>query len=110
MDNIKEYVEIKIENEIDICSICLQEYKDSETVFLKECKHIFHLNCITSWENFTEGLYFDCPVCRNSVRKINLKPVLKKRKIFCLFKKLLRIIMTLVIMLLVAALFVLFYR
>ena len=43
------------------CSICLEDYQDSDEVRVLLCKHIFHTECIDRWlgqENVR------CPVCR----------------------------------------------
>ena len=42
------------------CSICLEEYKKNDQVFVSKCNHIFHKNCITSWLNNNRT----CPLCR----------------------------------------------
>ena len=43
------------------CSICLEEYKKNDQVFVSKCNHIFHKNCITSWLNINNRT---CPLCR----------------------------------------------
>ncbi|XP_039043564.1 RING-H2 finger protein ATL67-like [Hibiscus syriacus] len=44
-------------------SICLCEYKDSETLrMMPECRHHFHAPCIDAWLKLNGS----CPVCRNS--------------------------------------------
>ncbi|CAH8390895.1 unnamed protein product [Eruca vesicaria subsp. sativa] len=42
------------------CVICLEEWKDEETVKEMPCKHRFHGGCIEKWL----GLHGSCPVCR----------------------------------------------
>lgn len=42
------------------CSICLEEYKKNEKIFLSNCEHIFHSKCINSWLNNN----ITCPICR----------------------------------------------
>ncbi|RQO94043.1 hypothetical protein POPTR_008G019000v4 [Populus trichocarpa] len=45
------------------CSICLQDYKDSDLLrLLPECGHLFHAQCIDLWLK----LHPTCPICRNS--------------------------------------------
>ncbi|KAJ6767629.1 TRANSCRIPTION FACTOR C2H2 FAMILY-RELATED [Salix koriyanagi] len=45
------------------CSICLQDYKDSDLLrLLPECGHFFHAQCIDLWLK----LHPTCPICRNS--------------------------------------------
>lgn len=45
------------------CSICLQDYKDTDVLrLLPECGHFFHLKCVDPWLK----LHPTCPICRNS--------------------------------------------
>ena len=45
------------------CSVCLQDYKDSEWLrLLPDCGHFFHRECIDMWLR----LNLSCPMCRNS--------------------------------------------
>ncbi|KAE8727540.1 RING-H2 finger protein ATL68 [Hibiscus syriacus] len=45
------------------CSICLSEYRDSETLrMMPECRHYFHVPCVDAWLKLNGS----CPVCRNS--------------------------------------------
>ncbi|XP_027101358.1 RING-H2 finger protein ATL70-like [Coffea arabica] len=45
------------------CSICLQDYKDTDMLrLLPECGHFFHLKCVDPWLKLNPT----CPVCRNS--------------------------------------------
>ncbi|KAL3523689.1 hypothetical protein ACH5RR_016523 [Cinchona calisaya] len=45
------------------CSICLQEYKDTDMLrLLPECGHFFHLKCLDPWLK----MHPTCPICRNS--------------------------------------------
>ncbi|KAI4351217.1 hypothetical protein L6164_005595 [Bauhinia variegata] len=45
------------------CSICLGDYKDTDTLrLLPECGHVFHLKCVDPWLK----LQPTCPICRSS--------------------------------------------
>lgn len=45
------------------CSICLADYKGSDTLrLLPDCGHLFHLRCVDPWLR----LHPTCPVCRTS--------------------------------------------
>lgn len=45
------------------CSICLQDYKDTDVLrLLPECGHFFHIKCVDPWLK----LHPTCPICRNS--------------------------------------------
>ncbi|PWA84214.1 E3 ubiquitin-protein ligase RING1 [Artemisia annua] len=43
------------------CSICLEEFKENQTIRTLICRHEFHIDCIETW------LYQKnvCPLCRN---------------------------------------------
>jgi hypothetical protein len=52
-------------NELDVCSICHDNYKVNE--FKRElnlCGHIFHKKCIDKW--FLNNKNLECPLCRQS--------------------------------------------
>ncbi|CAI9091415.1 OLC1v1026446C1 [Oldenlandia corymbosa var. corymbosa] len=45
------------------CSICLQDYKDTDVLrLLPECGHFFHVKCVDPWLK----LHPTCPICRKS--------------------------------------------
>ncbi|XP_022744168.1 RING-H2 finger protein ATL70-like [Durio zibethinus] len=45
------------------CSICLADYKSSDTLrLLPDCNHLFHVKCVDPWLR----LHPTCPVCRTS--------------------------------------------
>lgn len=45
------------------CSICLGDYKESDTLrLLPHCDHLFHLACVDPWLR----LHSTCPICRKS--------------------------------------------
>lgn len=45
------------------CSICLTDYKESDTLrLLPDCGHVFHRKCVDPWLR----LHPTCPMCRNS--------------------------------------------
>lgn len=49
------------EHKQDLCSICLGEFKQEESVrILPECAHIFHVFCINKWLEH----HPNCPLCR----------------------------------------------
>jgi len=48
------------------CNICIDEYKQDDSVIKLFCKHYFHKDCIKNWlcnERVT------CPVCRTDIRE-----------------------------------------
>lgn len=52
-----------VSNSIQICSICLEEYKVGEDIGWSrnsECHHAFHKDCIIEWLKSND----DCPICR----------------------------------------------
>ena len=38
-----------VESEEILCSICLEEYRESDVVIVLPCMHRFHENCMASW-------------------------------------------------------------
>jgi hypothetical protein len=65
----------EIENEIDICSICLENMNEKNETFLLDCNHRFHTKCIIdvfrktySYENNGK-----CPLCRKDPVPNNVK-------------------------------------
>ncbi|XP_022766044.1 RING-H2 finger protein ATL70 [Durio zibethinus] len=45
------------------CSICLADYKSSDTLrLLPDCNHLFHVKCVDPWLR----LHPTCPLCRTS--------------------------------------------
>lgn len=44
------------------CSICFDDYHETDNIIILNCSHIYHLKCIQDW--FHENL--NCPICRNS--------------------------------------------
>ncbi|XWS56089.1 hypothetical protein CRYUN_Cryun09bG0056800 [Craigia yunnanensis] len=60
------YSEVKLhkkDSTATCCSICLADYKSSDTLrLLPDCNHLFHLKCVDPWLR----LHPTCPVCRTS--------------------------------------------
>lgn len=55
-------ISIKYNNELDMCSICLDEYKPSDKISkIKKCTHIYHTKCIKEWLMTSSKL--TCPLC-----------------------------------------------
>ncbi len=47
----------------DICSICMDDFKDIETAGRIKCGHVFHINCLSTWINVKKN----CPLCRKAL-------------------------------------------
>lgn len=56
---------IKVTEELKetICSLCLEEYTDNESVTRLHCQHVYHLDCIKVWVLRSNC----CPLCRKKV-------------------------------------------
>ncbi|CAF0746850.1 unnamed protein product [Brachionus calyciflorus] len=52
--------EEKEEHEREKCTICLNEYENSENVRRLPCMHLFHVNCVDQWLKMNKK----CPMCR----------------------------------------------
>ena len=48
----------------DLCSICLDDYKEGETIIKLNCNHIYHKKCLEKWllKNKT------CPCCKTEIK------------------------------------------
>ena len=47
-----------------MCSICLHELHAGDFVFVGDCRHVFHQNCMQQW---VESRGRDCPNCRSEI-------------------------------------------
>ena len=45
----------------NICSICLDDFKNEEIINKLKCNHIFHRDCLGTWLNDNND---SCPLCR----------------------------------------------
>ncbi|CAG0896839.1 unnamed protein product [Darwinula stevensoni] len=52
----------QVENHLQ-CSVCMEDFKVSESVRRLTCEHHFHDNCIVPWLQ----LHGTCPICRKSL-------------------------------------------
>ncbi|GKE29514.1 RING-H2 finger protein ATL16 [Tanacetum coccineum] len=58
-------------NENYDCVICLEEFKEKETVRVVEpCNHLFHKYCLTKWL----PQHQTCPTCRHPIPSLNFAP------------------------------------
>ncbi|ESQ38664.1 hypothetical protein EUTSA_v10029483mg [Eutrema salsugineum] len=47
-----------------VCAVCLNEYKNDETLRLvSPCGHVFHADCVDIWLSYRST----CPICRADV-------------------------------------------
>jgi len=51
--------------EDDTCAICLEGYKDGDTLRILPCKHEFHKSCIDPWLL----THRTCPMCKSNILK-----------------------------------------
>ena len=57
------YFEIFFDNLNDDCSICLQKFCKNECIYVTDCNHYFHKDCII--KHFKNN--YNCPLCRSFV-------------------------------------------
>lgn len=57
--DLKERKEIDEMKEIDVCSICLLDFRNEEKIHRLKCKHFFHKICIQDWRKVKKK----CPLC-----------------------------------------------
>ena len=52
----------EIIEEPHICCICLTEIKNKKSIFLENCNHEYHVDCLTEWFKIKQT----CPSCRSN--------------------------------------------
>jgi len=73
VDNYKEFIE-----EVDECSICLDDLDKSQEIVVLDCKHKFHLKCYLLWKNSGKTYSNHCPLClRKDVEIFNILNTVK---------------------------------
>ena len=55
----------------DTCSVCCDEFKDAQTIFLLPCSHLYHEGCIEQWLKAK----LNCPECRQFTLLKNVERV-----------------------------------
>jgi hypothetical protein len=45
------------------CTICTEDYKNSEMVSVLSCGHVFHPKCIKEWGHYNPS----CPLCKEKI-------------------------------------------
>lgn len=63
LNNIKYIILNEIINDDD-CSICLDEYKIGDEIYITKCNHKFHKKCIIKYIEYNNNYIFSCPLCR----------------------------------------------
>jgi hypothetical protein len=59
-----DFIETKLfDRKESTCPICMEHFKSGHEVLLS-CSHMFHRNCLTSFENFMKSNEKTCPICR----------------------------------------------
>ena len=51
------------EKKFSSCSICTDEFKESDDVSVIPCEHVFHSTCIKEWGHYKP----ECPLCKRSI-------------------------------------------
>ena len=45
------------------CSICKEDFENTDDISITNCNHIFHTKCIKEWGYYKQ----ECPNCRNNL-------------------------------------------
>lgn len=73
MNNIihpKFFSVFKEQNE-QLCTICFTNFNEGEKYVITECKHSFHIECLTRWINESETLRIKkCCLCRKDMSNL----------------------------------------
>ena len=48
----------------NVCSVCLEEFKEDDILKKLNCEHIFHKDCLEPWLNNNNR---NCPLCRTDI-------------------------------------------
>ena len=62
----------KMEKRDHTCAICLCEFKN-KSLYVLDCSHCFHKNCLDSFERFDPYYIKRCPICRANYTKKEIK-------------------------------------
>jgi hypothetical protein len=62
----------KMEKRDHTCAICLCEFKN-KSLYVLDCSHCFHKNCLDSFERFDPYYIKICPICRANYTKKEIK-------------------------------------
>ena len=57
------------ESEDNLCCICLQDLKESKSLFMSKCQHKFHIKCVKKWLNEKAT----CPLCNSDQEKLKIR-------------------------------------
>lgn len=68
------------QGEGNLCSVCLNSYKDNDKIALTECYHVFHEHCIDGWIR-SQGANKRCAVCVQKIDKSKFKKSLHNSNI-----------------------------
>lgn len=63
-----EMTSVKIENDEEVCSICLDKLNSEKEVIKTKCDHVYHKDCLTVSINTSNS----CPLCRRRIDYYNL--------------------------------------
>lgn len=56
----------------EVCAICFCDY-GNKALYILDCSHCFHKNCLDSFERFDPYYIKRCPICRQNYKKKELK-------------------------------------
>ena len=67
--DLEQLKEIKYNDVVCDCMICMMEVKKDDIILDIECKHIFHKDCLFEYLNTYNHI---CPICRKDIGKTNI--------------------------------------
>ena len=63
LGNYSRFTKNDKKDEVEDCSICMEEFKINEGIRNLPCNHMFHKKCVDKWFKTST---FTCPICRKS--------------------------------------------
>jgi hypothetical protein len=71
-NNWSNIIETMKHKKHDNCAICFGQFEKKE-VYILNCSHCFHKNCLDSFEKFDTYYEKRCPICRRNYKKKEFK-------------------------------------
>jgi hypothetical protein len=58
-----EFKEVDKKYTSETCSICLENFKEDDSVYKLKCDHVYHKTCLDTWFKIKNN----CPMCKKNI-------------------------------------------